>query len=137
MKIITVRNSVVVEVTLDSDENYNEKKYVGTEIEDSAEVSVGDFWDPLSDTPFTPLTKVQKLEWDLKPVNLSWGRFSGKIEKSKLTSILTDDTLSATVEVDKVHGVDFTSTSYTDANIFTVEEWDSIFEYEAFATGSV
>ena len=89
MKIITVKNSVVVEITPDSDENYNEKKYVGTEIEDSAVVSVGDFWDPLSETPFVTLTKVQKLNWDLKPTNFHWNKFCNRISVDKHSSILS------------------------------------------------
>jgi len=137
MKIITVKNSVVVEITPDSDENYNEKKYVGTEIEDSAVVSVGDFWDPLSETPFVPLTKVQKLNWDLKPTNFHWNKFCNRISVDKHSSILSEETLATTVELDKVHGVDFSSNSYIDAGIFTEQEWDNIFEYEAFTTGSV
>lgn len=138
MKIITVRNSVVVEITPDSDENYSEKKYVGTEIDDTAEVSVGDFWDPLADPPFTPLTKLQTLEWNLKPTTLGWGRFAGKLDKDTYTSIVSNDTLAATVEADKQFGVNFSdSSSYVDAGIFTTDEWDALFEYQAFTTGSI
>jgi len=131
MKLIIVKNSVVLEIVPDTDENYSEKKYLqATEIEDDVEVSLGDFWDPHADPEFRPMTKKEILTWSLKSGRVGYGKFEASLSADQYLALSTNTDLTNTITVDKKFGVFYENTAYVDAGIVTEDEWDTLFDFE-------